>query len=102
MRMSKTVKKQIKVGGHNYNVVEMNLSPNKDGKQLLGMHDVKENKIFIDESMTHTRKVETFMHEIIHVIYTNSGASHDEGAIDALSNGLLQLGVADYLWKKVQ
>ena len=52
MRMSKTVKKQIKVGGHNYNVVEMNLSPNKDGKQLLGMHDVKENKIFIDEAMT--------------------------------------------------
>jgi Zn-dependent peptidase ImmA (M78 family) len=94
--MSKTVKKQIRVGGHDYNVVETNLDGVREGKDLLGMHDVKANRIFIDENMTHSRKVETFMHEIIHVIYTNAGA------IDALSNGLLQLGVADYLWKKVK
>lgn len=100
--MSKTVKKQIRVGGHDYNVVETNLDGVREDKDLLGMHDVKANRIFIDENMTHSRKVETFMHEIIHVIYTNAGANHDEGAIDALSNGLLQLGVADYLWKKVK
>lgn len=94
--------KTIEVGGHVYNVVETDLPPKEDGRTLLGLHDCKNNTIFVDKDMVHSRKVETFMHELIHVMYTNAGAKHDEGAIDALSNGLLQLGVADYLWKRVK
>ena len=94
--------KKFKIGGHTYKVNETKLEKTAEGKSLLGMHDVKTNTILVDEAMTHSRKVETFMHEVIHVIYSNTGCDHDEGTIDALSNGLLQLGVADFLWNKVQ
>ena len=93
---------KFEIGGHTYKVNEVTLDKNDEGKSLLGMHDVKTNTILVDEAMTHSRKVETFMHEVIHVIYANTGCDHDERAIDALSNGLLQLGVADFLWKKVK
>jgi|TARA_R100000008_G_C3561121_1_gene156234 hypothetical protein len=93
---------KFEIGGHTYKVNEVTLEKNDEGKSLLGMHDVKTNTILVDEGMTHSRKVETFMHEVIHVIYANTGCDHDERAIDALSNGLLQLGVADFLWKKVK
>tara|TARA_R110000823_G_scaffold281739_4_gene399981 strand:- start:5433 stop:5720 length:288 start_codon:yes stop_codon:yes gene_type:complete len=92
---------KFNIGGHTYKVNETTLEPTEDGKSLLGMHDVKTNTILVDKDMTHSRKVETFMHEIIHVIFSNTGCEHNEKSIDALSNGLLQLGVADYLWKKV-
>ena len=93
---------KFNIGGHTYKVIEKNLKPTPEGKSLLGIHDVKTNEILVDKGMTHSRKVETFMHEVIHVIYSNTGCDHDERSIDALSNGLLQLGVADYLWKKVK
>tara|TARA_R100000742_G_C4242604_1_gene62043 strand:+ start:535 stop:825 length:291 start_codon:yes stop_codon:yes gene_type:complete len=94
--------KKFEIGGHTYKVNETTLEKTVEGKSLLGMHDVKTNTILVDEAMTHSRKVETFMHEVIHVIYSNTGCDHDEGTIDALSNGLLQLGVADFLWNKVK
>ena len=93
---------KFEIGGHTYKVDETALERNEEGKSLLGMQDVKTNTILVDKEMTHSRKVETFMHEVIHVIYANTGCDHDERAIDALSNGLLQLGVADFLWKKVK
>ena len=93
---------KFEIGGHTYKVNEVTLEKNDEGKSLLGMHDVKTNTILVDEGMTHSRKVERFMDEVIHVIYANTGCDHDERAIDALSNGLLQLGVADFLWKKVK
>jgi len=93
---------KFEIGGHTYKINETTLEKNEEGKSLLGMHDVKTNTILVDKEMTHSRKVETFMHEVIHVIYANTGCDHDERAIDALSNGLLQLGVADFLWKKVK
>ena len=93
---------KFNIGGHTYKVSETTLEPTAEGKSLLGMHDVKTNTILVDKDMTHSRKVETFMHEVIHVIFSNTGCDHDERSIDALSNGVLQLGVADYLWKKVK
>tara|TARA_R100000664_G_C2756038_1_gene143831 strand:+ start:1775 stop:2080 length:306 start_codon:yes stop_codon:yes gene_type:complete len=94
---------KIDIGGHNYSIKTMkNQTTGKEGNMLLGRHDVKECEIYLDEDMTHSRTVETFMHEILHVILTNTGNSHDEGLIDGVSNGLLQLGVADYLWKKAK
>ena len=62
---------QLDIGGHNYNIKTMNNQTNeKNGNMLLGKHDVKECDIWLDESMSHTRTVETFMHEILHVILT--------------------------------
>jgi len=36
----------------------------------------------------------------LHAIHYNTGLEHDERTIEAISNGLFQLGVGDYLWKK--
>ena len=94
---------QLDIGGHNYNIKTMNNQTNeKNGNMLLGKHDVKECDIWLDEGMSHTRTVETFMHEILHVILTNTGNDHDEKLIDGVANGLLQLGAADYLWRKAK
>ena len=79
---------KFNIGGHTYKVSETTLEKNAEGKSLLGMHDVKNNTILVDKDMTHSRKVETFMHEVIHVIFSNTGCDHDERSIDALSNGL--------------
>ena len=94
---------QLDIGGHNYNIKTKNNQTNeKNGNMLLGKHDVKECDIWLDEGMSHTRTVETFMHEILHVILTNTGNDHDEKLIDGVANGLLQLGAADYLWRKAK
>jgi hypothetical protein len=43
---------------------------------------------------------ETLIHEVLHAIFYNTGLEHDEKQIEAISNGLFQLGIGDYLWKK--
>lgn len=94
---------QLEIGGHNYDIKTMtNRTNKKNGNMLLGKHDVKECEIWLDDSMSHTRTVETFMHEILHVILTNTGNEHNEKLIDGVANGLLQLGAADYLWRKAK
>ena len=94
---------KLDIGGHKYQIKTMKNQKNEEnGNMLLGRHDVKECEIWLDDEMTHTRTVETFMHEILHVILTNTGNGHDEKLIDGISNGLLQLGAADFLWKKAK
>ena len=74
---------KFNIGGHTYKVSETTLEKTAEGKSLLGMHDVKTNTILVDKDMTHSRKVETFMHEGIHVIFSNTGCDHDQRSIDA-------------------
>tara|TARA_R110000824_G_scaffold15484_5_gene65075 strand:- start:573 stop:896 length:324 start_codon:yes stop_codon:yes gene_type:complete len=105
--MSRVAKKSNKIGnlnigGHVYKVKHMKDVNKKDGRMLLGLHDVKEQTIMVDIDLQKSRKVETLLHEVLHVIYTNTGCDHDERAIDALSNGLMQLGVGNFIWDKVK
>jgi len=90
---------RLNIGGHKYAINEVKALEH-EGKSLLGLHDARVCAIDLDEGLTHTRKMETLLHEVIHVILTNSGGNHDEGQIDAIANGLLQLGVGKYLWDK--
>ena len=91
------------IGGHNYNVNLVESKTTSDGKMLLGHHDTRTCTINLDGGMSKTRTQETFLHEIVHVILTNAGMQdHDETMIDATANGLLQLGVGEFLWKKLK
>jgi|9_EtaG_2_1085328.scaffolds.fasta_scaffold00040_32 Zn-dependent peptidase ImmA (M78 family) len=97
----KTVKKalEINIGGHDYKIIELPLEHEDKSKELYGRHMVKENIILINEDIHKSRKEETLIHEILHAIFFNYGLNHDERVIDAISNGLFQLGIGEFLWK---
>ena len=93
---------KLNIGGHIYSIVECELNHKESDKELYGRHLVKDNIILINESIQESRQYETLMHEILHAIFYNYGLDHDESRIDAISNGLFQLGVGEFLWKKSQ
>lgn len=93
---------KLEVGGHPYEILFDKLTHEDNRKELYGRHLVKENVILINEEIAHSRQQETLVHEILHAIFYNTGLKHDERIIEALSNGLHQLGVGDYLWKKAK
>ena len=100
--MAKEKAMELNIGGHNYKIIELPLEHEDEGKELYGRHMVKDNIILINKDIEQSRKLETFIHEILHAIHYNTGLEHDERAIEAISNGLFKLGVGDYLWKKSQ
>ena len=91
---------KLNIGGHTYTILECELNHEESDKELYGRHLVKDNLILINESIQESRQYETLMHEILHAIFYNYGLDHDESRIDAISNGLFQLGMGDYLWTK--
>jgi len=95
-------KMKLNVGGHNYTIMITPLEHEDDDKELYGRHLVKNNIILINEEIDDSRQKETLVHEVLHAICYNTGLEHSERMIEALSNGLFQLGVADYLWRKAQ
>ena len=100
--MSNKKPMKLNVGGHLYKIAELPLKHEDDTKELYGRHLVKENVILINSEIDISRKYETLVHEILHAICYNTWLEHDERQIDALSNGLFQLGIGEYLWKKSQ
>ena len=93
---------ELNIGGHLYKIVELPLEHEDNDKELYGRHLVKDNIILINEGIEKSRKLETLIHEILHAICYTTGLEHDERQIEALSNGLFQLGIGEYLWKKSQ
>jgi len=95
-------KMELNIGGHNYNIMVTPLEHEDNDKELYGRHLVKNNIILINEEIEDSRQKETLMHEVLHAVYYNTGLEHNEREIEAISNGLFQLGVADFLWHKAQ
>ena len=93
---------KLNIGGHHYTVLCEDLRHEDDSKELYGRHLVRHSEILINSQIDETRQQETLIHEILHAILINAGHEHNEGMIDAISNGLHQLGVGDYLWKKAK
>jgi Zn-dependent peptidase ImmA (M78 family) len=93
---------KLDIGGHNYTVICENLTHEDSSKELYGRHLVKHSQILINNQIDDSRQKETLIHEILHAVLVNAGHDHDEGLIDAISNGFHQLGVGEYLWKKAQ
>lgn len=57
----------------------------------MGRTDIKQAKIFIDESMNLDVKNNTILHELFHIFYSASGLSEkssEEEIVEALSNQL--------------
>jgi Zn-dependent peptidase ImmA (M78 family) len=90
---------ELTIGGHLYKIVELPLKHEDESKELYGRHMVKDNIILINTDIHQSRKEETLIHEILHAIFYNYGLEHKENLIDAISNGLFQLGVGGFLWK---
>tara|TARA_R110000868_G_scaffold65399_9_gene195723 strand:+ start:1873 stop:2193 length:321 start_codon:yes stop_codon:yes gene_type:complete len=91
---------RIVIGGHEYKVIFTDLQHEDSTKELYGRHEVKDNIIYINKNIHESRQKETLIHEILHALHFNFGLQHNESYIDALSNGLFQLGLGDYLWTK--
>ena len=90
--------RKLDIGGHEYKVKMMDGDKNaSDGKLLFGLNNPRTCEIFLDEKLVTSRRNETFLHEVIHVILVNTGCDHDEGLIESLANGFHQLGVGEYL-----
>ena len=95
--------RKLDIGGHKYSVKFMDgEKAGEDNKYLFGMNNPRTCEIFLDEKLVTSRRNETFLHEVIHVILVNTAVDHDEGLIESLANGFHQLGVGEYLWKKVE
>ena len=97
--MAKVKSMRLNIGGHLYKIAELPLKHEDEDKELYGRHLVKENIILINSDIETSRKYETLIHEVLHAIHYNTGLEHDERTIDAISNGLFQLGIGEYLWK---
>tara|TARA_R100000995_G_scaffold10194_1_gene4244 strand:+ start:163 stop:492 length:330 start_codon:yes stop_codon:yes gene_type:complete len=93
---------RIAIGGHEYEVIFTDLKHEDAAKELYGRHEVKDNIIYINNNIHESRQKETLIHEILHALHFNYGLQHKEGYIDALSNGLFQLGMGDYIWTKIR
>lgn len=92
--------RKLKIGGHPYEILVSDLKHEDPTKELYGRHEVRENIIYINDTIAPSRMEETLIHEVLHAIFYNTGLEHDEKQIEAISNGLYQLGIGDYLWKK--
>ena len=93
---------RIVIGGHDYRIIFTDLQHLDETKEFYGRHEVKDNIIYINQNIEESRQKETLIHEILHALHFNYGLEHKEGYIDALSNGLFQLGMGEYLWKKIK
>tara|TARA_R100000458_G_C8021962_1_gene81296 strand:- start:59 stop:358 length:300 start_codon:yes stop_codon:yes gene_type:complete len=95
-------KMSLNLGGHQYKILVQELEAIEASKVLYGQHLVEHNIILINENIDQSRKEETLIHEVLHAIHYNTGLEHSERTIEAISNGLFQLGIGEYLWKKAQ
>ena len=88
--------KHIKIGGHRYKVAYVGKF---ESRNTIGNCLQKDAKIEILKGMPSSIEEETVIHEVLHAVCYHAGVSHDkkgmvneEQIIEALSNGLFQLG----------
>ena len=94
----------MKICGHDYKIKFVPHFKGKDGKEYCGEIDYSNRFIGIDSSMRKGVIEETLLHEVIHGImwHTNKKTDHNEQAVQAISNGLYQLGVGKFLMEKAK
>jgi len=92
----------ITICGRDYVVKTMSDRKLNENKQLLGCCNWKDCEIEIDDEMNKNVQKEVFVHEVVHAILSTGGHPHKDGMLDCIANGFYQLGVGDYLWKKIK
>ncbi len=94
----------MKICGHDYKIDFVPNYRGRDGKLYSGEIVYSDRYIGIDSTMKKSVIEETLLHEIIHGImwHSNKKTDHNEQAIQAIANGLYQLGVGKFLWEKAK
>lgn len=88
----------IRIQGIEYTITEF------DGdldSNLMGREQYAKAKIFICKDMPESKKRETLLHELLHIIYTNAclqPGDDEERVVGALSTGLHQI-IEDNFWR---
>lgn len=80
----------VTIGPVTYTVQEVERLTD-EGKPLLGMISYKTATIEIDAGMPDAIKLVTFVHECLHGLLHHAGVKHNEGVVQALSYGLVDL-----------
>ncbi|HFI0463812.1 TPA: hypothetical protein ACGO1T_001028 [Streptococcus suis] len=85
--------KSVKVGGIEYEIVLKDLSTRYDDEngKTLGFCLVPENTIEIDDTIAKDRQNQTFVHELMHAIFLESGTEDDEALVNRLALVLYQV-----------
>ena len=93
----------MKICGHDYKIKFVPHFRGKDGEEYCGEIRYTERFIGIDSAMRKDVIEETLIHEILHgiIYHSNKRTDHNEQSIQAISNGLYQLGIGKYLMEKV-
>lgn len=94
-----TIPATIKIGGFQWTVEENDKVANEGG--VYGSTHHTKQRIFLEPNETQQKKEQTFLHEVMHAIWDNSGLSKrykrdkdgdiEEEIMHALSNGLYQV-----------
>ena len=88
------VPKEIQIGGHTYKLY-FNEMVEKDGHYATLLHDSQE--VWFCKGRPQTQMVQTFLHEMVHIISRAYCVSRlEERDIDLLSEGLMQLLVSNF------
>ncbi len=93
--------KTLRIGGYRYTIEEVKELRSEADKPLHGQHVWSQSKILLQKELPQPQKEEILIHEVLHAIFISTGHKHNEQLIDAISNGLAQLGVGKYLYDKV-
>lgn len=84
------IPKRIKIGPITYKIVEVAELKDNDDKPMFGMVKTSTQTIFIEKNLAPEEKLQTFLHEVLHVIMAQMGMfDHNEGMIDGIAYGLL-------------
>lgn len=97
---------KVIVGKRTYPVVIKELNEGKDlfkDEMIFGLHIDYLNEIQIDDKLSDEQKKLTFVHELLHAIFSNSGAyaivEDEEAIVSVLTNTMFQtLQDNDFSW----
>ena len=86
------IPKQIKVGGHTYNISLVKGEDYSKGRDNWGRTYHSEKKILIDKEIERTQMEQTFIHEMLHCVdQVYNANSLEEEEITRLAEGLYQV-----------
>ena len=93
----------VKVGSVIYDVIEKDVVEIAGNKNYLGACDYSKTTIEIAKNISDERKINTFVHELLHAILNEAGyAEHEEEFVERVASVLCQvLRDNDFGWMRI-
>lgn len=88
----------IRIQGIDYTIIEFDSDFERN---LMGREQYDKAKIFINKDLPDSKKRETLLHELLHIVYANAYLQpndEEERVVGALSTGLHQI-IEDNFWR---